>query len=125
MQTSEISRDRWPQSLNQFSLMHEGWLVSVDVLGPTIGAQPEVRELPLVGVVAEVRDGGGTITVSVARSLVDQITHTIHAPTRVWLERTDEGADAALAIESASGTTTIVRFKTPALAETVDGLPKR
>jgi len=125
MQTVEIPRDAWPQALDQFSVIHEDWLISVDVLAPAIGAQPEVHDLPLVGLVAEPRDGGGIITISAARPGVGQITHTIHSPTRVWIERTDEGADAALQIESAAGTTTIVRIRTPALPETVDGVMKR
>ena len=122
MLTVKIPRDGWSQALDQFSTAHEGWLISVDLLDPTIGAQPEVRDLPLVGVVAELHDGGGTISICAARSGFDQITHTIHAPTAVWIERTDKGADAALEIESAEGTTTIVRLKTPALPETVDGV---
>ena len=122
MQTVNIPRDAWPQALDQFSAVHEGWLVSVDILASTLGAQPEVHDLPLVGVVAEPHEGGGTISISAARSGFDQITHTIHAPTAVWIERTDEGADAALQIESAEGATTIVRLKTPALPETVDGV---
>ena len=122
MLTVKIPRDAWPEALDQFSVVHEGWLVSIDLLAPTIGAQAEVHDLPLVGVVAEPDDGGGTISISVARSGFDQMTHTIHAPTSVWIERTDKGADAALQIESAEGTTTIVRLKTPALPETVDGV---
>jgi len=124
MHTVKIARDAWPQALDQFSAVHEGWLVSVDILTPTIGAQPEVHDLPLVGVVAEPNAGGGTISISAANASFDQITHTIHSPTSVWIERTEEGADAALQIESAEGTTTILRLKTPALPETVDGVVK-
>ena len=105
--------------------MHEGWLVSVDVLAAAIGAQPEVHDLPLVGVSVERGNGAGTITISAARSGVGQITHTIHSPTRVWIERTEQGADAALQVESAEGTTTILRFRTAALPETVDGVAKQ
>jgi hypothetical protein len=125
MQTVQIPREAWSQTLNDFSAMHEGWLVSVDVLSAEIGAQPEVHDLPLVGVVAEPDGDGGTITISAARQAAGQITHTIHSPTRVWIERTDEGADAAVQIESADGAKTIVRFRTPALPETVDGVVKR
>lgn len=125
MQTIEISRQAWPRAFDEFSAVHEGWLISIDVLAPDLGAQPEVHDLPLVGIVAESREGEGTITISASGSSAAQITHTIHAPTRVWIERTDEGADAALQIESAANTTTIVRFRTPALPETVDGVAKR
>lgn len=121
MKTIEIPRNAWPETFKEFSAMHQGWLISVDVLAPTIGAQPQVHDLPLVGVTAEPRNGAGTITISAATSSVGQITHTIHSPTKVWIERTDGGADAALQIESADGPTTIVRFRTAALPETVDG----
>ena len=125
MQTIEIQPARWPQALEEFSALHEGWLISVDILAPAIGAQPEVRDLPLTGVVAERQKTGDTITISAARLGAGQITHTIHAPTRVWIERTHDGADVAMQIESAEGTTTILRLKTPARPETVDGMPKR
>jgi Family of unknown function (DUF5335) len=120
MQTVEVQPARWPQALAEFSAVHEGWLVSVDILAPSLGAQPEVRDLPLVGVVAEPRN----IIIAAARP-EGQITHTIHSPTHVRIERTNEGADVAIQIDSAEGTTTILRLKTPALPETVDGMPAR
>ena len=122
MHTIEVRREQWAETLQAFTLMHEGWLVSLDVLSPEIGAQPEIRDMPLLGVVAEPRDRGDTISISAARSAVDHVTHTVHAPCRVWIERTDEGADVALQIESADGTKTILRFRTAALPETVDGV---
>lgn len=125
MQTVEIRPARWPQALEEFSALHEGWLVSVDILAPAIGAQPEVHDLPLTGVVAERQKTGDTITISAARSGAGQITHTIHSPTRVWIERTHDGTDVAMQIESAEGTTTILRLKPPARPEAVDGIPQR
>jgi len=125
MQTVEILPARWSQALAEFSAVHEGWLISVDILTQAMGAQPEVHDLPLTGVVAERLKTGDTITISATRSDAGQITHTIHSPTRVWIERTYDGADVAMQIESAEGTTTILRLKTPARPETVDGMPKR
>ena len=125
MQTVEILPARWPQALAEFSAMHEGWLISVDILTEAMGAQPEIHNLPLTGVVAERQKTGDTITIAAGRSEAGQITHTIHSPTRVWIERTDDGADVAMQIESAEGTTTILRLNTPARPETVDGMPIR
>jgi hypothetical protein len=125
MQTVEIPPRLWPQTFDAFSAAHEGWLISIDVLAADLGAQPEVCDLALVGIVAESPDSGGTITVSVVGpSGAEQTTHTVHAPTRVQIERTDEGADVAMQIESAEQTTTIVRLRTPAMPETVDGIVK-
>jgi len=126
MRTVDIPREAWARTLNEFTAIHEGWLVSLDVLGPTIGAQPEMTNLPLLGVSAEPADHDGAITISAAaRSGAEYITHTIHAATRVCIERREDGADVALQIESADGTKNILRFRTAALPETLDGVVRR
>ena len=125
MQTFEIPHEAWVQRLNEFTIIHEGWLVSLDVLSPEIGAQPEIDNLPLLGVSADRVDHDGTIAVSVARSATEHFTHIIHAVARIYVERTDDGADAALQIESVDGTRTIVRFRVAALPQTVDGIVRR
>lgn len=121
MRTIEIPRKDWGGRLDEFSRVHDGWLVSLDILAESIGAQRAFRELPLVGITAEPADGG-TISIAVAEPTGDQFTHTIHSPTRVFIEKTNTGADAALEIESADGTKAILRFRTAALPETVDGI---
>jgi hypothetical protein len=124
MQTVEIRSDKWSHALSEWNAVHDGWLVSVDVLSPELGAQLEIRDLPLIGVVAEPQNGGN-VTIAAGTQGGGQITHMVQSPARIWLERADNGADVALQIESADGTKTIVRFKTPALPETVDGVPRR
>ena len=126
MQTVDIPRSAWITTLDEFSTVHEGWLVSLDVLdAATVGAQSEVENLPLIGVSADRADGDGAITISAGRSWAEHITHTIHAPTRVQLERREDGADVALQIESADGAKAILRFRVAALPETVDGIVHR
>ena len=124
MRTVEIPAEAWTRTLDEFSVLHQGWLVSLDVLEETIGAQRAVDNLPLLGVSADRDDGGGAITVSAGR-FPEHITHTIHAPTRVQIERREDGADVALQIESAGGTRAILRFRVAALPETVDGIVHR
>jgi uncharacterized protein DUF5335 len=125
MRTVEIPREAWTKRLNEFSAAHEGWLVSLDVLDSTIGAQREVDDLPLLGVTAEHGGSDAAITVSAGRSAAEHVTHTIHAPTRVEIERREDGADVALQIESADGARSILRFRVAALPETVDGVTQR
>lgn len=109
MQTVKVPRTEWIGTLNEVSRKHRGEPVSLDVLGESIGAQPELRDLPLVGLTAE--PGGGAISIAAGGSADDHLTHTIQSPTHIWIERSDEGADAALEIESADGTKTILRFE--------------
>jgi hypothetical protein len=118
MHTIEIPRENWTVRLDEFSRVHEGWPVSLDIVGPALGAQSAFRQLGLMGVTAEPRDGG-TILVTVAVPMGSCLTHTIHAPTHVFIEETDAGAEAALEVESADGSKAILQFKT---APSVDGL---
>jgi hypothetical protein len=99
--------------------------VSLDVLMPELGAQPEIDDLPLRGVTAEVGARESTITIAAGSTGTDQITHTIHGPRSVQLEQNDAGADVALQIESSDHAKAILRFTSPALPETVDGLPRQ
>lgn len=110
MRTVEIPRNTWPTALNDFSNRHLGWPISIDVLNSEIGAQPEVQDLPLMGVAVEEREGG-TIVISAAKQR-EHLTHIIHAPNRVWIEQDDEGTDVALQVE-ASESTTIIRVGAP------------
>jgi hypothetical protein len=90
-------------------MTHEGWLVSLRVLGAELGAQPEIDDLPLLGVSADRVDHDGTIAISVARPIGDHFTHIVRDVVRLHVERATEGATAGLLIESADGTRTILQ----------------
>lgn len=123
MRTKEIPKNEWREFFDKFSRQHEGWLATLEILGSEIGAQVEERELALEGIVDEWDEiQGNEILIMVGAKPDDHITHNISQPTEVGLEQTDEGADAALAIKSADGTTALLRFRSPMLPEMVDGL---
>lgn len=110
MRTIEFPQKDWVRILNEFTALHEGRAVSLDVLGPTLGVQPQIRELPLLGVNAESGPRGPAIMISAGRSDGEQITHLIPSPTHVRIERTNDGADVALEIESDEGLAAILRL---------------
>ena len=123
MQTKEIPKDEWSGFFDSFSRKHEGWLVSVEIFGPEIGAQVEQRQMALEGITDEWDEvGGNTIMIMTDAKPEGHITHSITHPTAVSLEQTDEGADAALAIKSDDGTTTLLRFRSAVLPEMVDAV---
>ncbi|HEY2975769.1 MAG TPA: DUF5335 family protein [Pyrinomonadaceae bacterium] len=123
MPTREIPRDEWTTFLDTFSRQHEGWLATLEVLGAHIGAQQEARDLPLEGITATSRDSAPeTIAISLGKAPEDHVTHTITKPTRIWLEQTSEGANAALEIESADDVKTLLRFRSALPADMVDGV---
>lgn len=123
MQTRQIPKGEWPVFLNTFSRKHEGWLVRLEIFGPEIGAQVEEKGLILEGLADEWDEvSGNTIMIMAGNKPDDHLTHSINRPTEVSLEQTDEGADAALAIKSEDGTTTLLSFRAAVLPETVDNV---
>jgi hypothetical protein len=114
MPIHELPRTEWSQALNQFTITHEGWLVSLTILGPAIGAQPEIENLPLLGISADRVNHDGTIAISVARSAVDHFTHIVHAVSRIFIEQMHDGTTAALLIECTDGTRTVLQLQATA-----------
>ncbi|MBI2876197.1 MAG: DUF5335 family protein [Candidatus Tectomicrobia bacterium] len=108
MWTREIPRNEWAQFFDNFSRRYRGWLVTVEVLGPDIGAQIEAHELPLEGITTEVKEDGEEIISILGKEPMAHITHTIAAPTHVRLKQAEEGIAEAVEIESASRTKILI-----------------
>jgi hypothetical protein len=123
MKTKEIPKNEWSKFFDSFNRQHQGWLVTLEILGSEIGAQFEGRELAFEGIINE-RDKarGNEIAIMIGAKPDDHITHSIGEPVQVNLEQTDEGADAALAIKSSDGVTALLRFRSAVLPEMVDAL---
>jgi hypothetical protein len=122
MQTEEIGPRRWQSFFEGFSRAHEGWLANVEVLGK-LGAQPVASELPLVGIIVDGPARKRSVSIVLGRG-DELMTHTISKPAHVEIERTDQGADAAVEIESKDGEKTLLTFRTTAPTEAVDGIPR-
>ena len=121
MPTQEISRNEWAGYFEEFSRRHQGWLVTVEILGLDIGDQVQVRNLPLEGITVETNDDGDEMTIIAGSRPDARISHTIRAPLRVWVKQNEQGADEALEIESPAGAV-LVRFRSAVLPELVDGI---
>src|SRR5688572_25986315 len=116
MTTIEVPRKDWTRALDKFSVLHEGALVSLDVMGPRLGIQAQRRALPLRGVTAKFGARETAITISASLGNGEQFTHVIHSPTYVRIERSKDGVDMALEVDSVDGNAAILRFKTAAFA---------
>src|SRR5213076_1626760 len=66
MPTKEIPREERSSFFDVFSRQHEGWLATLEIFGPEVGAQEEAHELPLEGISLA---SGGDETDAVAISL--------------------------------------------------------
>src|SRR5438094_9604006 len=95
MPTQEIPRNQWSEFLNRFSRQHEGWLVTLEVFSPDIGAQEEAHGLPLEGITIAGGDDSKGIAISAGRTLEHHLTHTVLARAHVSVRRTKQGGWAA------------------------------
>ena len=123
MRTREIARDEWERFFDSFSRQHQGWLATIEVFGPDIGAQVEARELPFEGITAVLKGSGADMISIITGELTEEhLAHNISAPVHVRLEESEEGAHLALEIESAAGVRTLLQFRSAVLPEMVDGI---
>ena len=124
MITVEVPRSDWARTLAAFTDIHDGWLVSVEALDSAIGAQPLISNLPLLEVSLESDGDDATIVMSAgsSRANADHVTHLVRRVQRVYIERTEDGADVALGVESSDKAKTILRFRTVMRPEAVDGI---
>src|SRR5437899_3159528 len=117
MPTQTIPPENWETFLNRFSSDHEGWPVSLEVDDAPVKDLVEAHDLALEGITADQKDGENAIVISVGRDDNKRLDHEVVAPTRITLERTSDGADKELLINSASGTT-VVRLRAPIKTDT-------
>jgi hypothetical protein len=110
MRTTEIPRDQWMQALDQFSKEHQGWIITMELVGVDVGDQITATNLPLVGVSADVKDGENRIAIMVGDRPDAHVTHVVESPTRVWIEKSDDPRYDAIAVEDKEGHKIIVEF---------------
>ena len=109
MDTAEIPRDRWTRFFDDFSALHAGWIVRLEVIGPTLGAQEEVSSLPLVGLAADVK-GRTRVEVIVGGTPGAHMTRIIESPRRVWVRPPETIGRDVIDIESDDWTVTLLHF---------------
>jgi hypothetical protein len=122
LNTEVVPPAEWPRFLDGFSRQHADWLVTLEEI-PNLAshALPEARGLALQGISAD--SDGRSISIMVGGAPGRHLTHTIEHPSRLLVERTDEGVEQALRIERRDGQTTRISFRTAMPPEEVDGLP--
>jgi hypothetical protein len=122
MATKEIPPQQWESFFDMFSRKHQGWRVTVEVLGDEIGAELEAKEMPLEGITADTKDKNHAISIILREKGAGHLTHIVSEPRYVRLKQAQDGADEALAIESLDRVTTLVRFRSAMLPEMLDGV---
>jgi uncharacterized protein DUF5335 len=123
MQTRDIPREQLVRFFDDFSKNHEGWIVTLEVLGSDIGDQEEANRLPLVGISADVKAGENRIEIIVGGRPDADVTRFINAPKHVWVKEPRIPGDEAIEIESEDGIKTLLNFHHVRPEETGRQLP--
>ncbi len=118
MRTRLIPRAEWFTFFEGFTRRHPRSLATLWVLGPRIGAQVEARDLALDGIVSDAL--ATSISIQLGGAPGRNVEHPVAQPIGVWLELTDDGAEVALGINSADGTTTLLELASPVPARAVE-----
>jgi uncharacterized protein DUF5335 len=110
MQTREIPREQWTRYFDNFSKNHEGWIVTLEVVGSDIGDQEEVNRLPLVGISADVKAHENRIEIIVGGRPDAGVTRFIESPKHVWVKEPRMPGDEVIEVESEDGIKTLLNF---------------
>jgi hypothetical protein len=105
----------WKAFFETFSRRHEGWLTSVEVYGSDIGERVEARSLPLEGISFDPGRGAhAVILIMLGGTPHCHVTRSVVRPVAVRMHRSEEetGLQKILYIDSAGGSSTVVRFDT-------------
>ena len=116
MRTRNIPSGQWRQTFDDLSRAFDGAMVSLEIVGNELGAQPEVVAQSLRGISSD-RSG---VTIRVARPRTMHLEHRVPNPKEVRIVETDEGAVMAVEIEENEGTHTLLHFRSPARPELFD-----
>jgi len=125
---TEIPRSEWHRFCETFTRNHRGWRVTIALIDtallesmPEARAHPLTRELPFHGITEESPEHDRAMVVT-AGDGPHHLTHTIRDGQHLFLERRANGADVGLRIDARSGQSTLLRFRTAARPEALDGL---
>ena len=118
---AEVEPKEWISFLDGFSRQHEGWLASIEVSTPG-GRLTEVVNRRLKGVSIDHSDGKQRAYVEVGDTPDECLMHVIESPRRIVFKRSEAGAHEGLEIESAGGSTTMVRFRSAMLPDMIDDI---
>lgn len=110
MRTREIPREQWIRYFDDFSKNHEGWIVTLEVVGSDIGDQEEAHGLPLVGITADVKARENRVVLIVGGKPDADVNRIIERPKQVWIKEPKIPGDEAIEVESEDGTITLLNF---------------
>lgn len=113
----DVPAVEWRVFLERFSGRHRGWLATLHGVARDLPLTRVLSE-PLESVALERRDSDCLVRVTLANG----VSLCAPEPRGIRIQQTDEGAEAALEVETAAGAFTRLAFRATALPEQIDGV---
>lgn len=108
----EVPRSEWPTFFAGISRLHQGWPVSLHVLGTSSWIRNTWKTQRFAEIALATQNGGKQPISIVLTDPRKKFTRTIAAPARVWF--VDKlGPDAVIAIEAGRQSAVMLRFYSP------------
>jgi hypothetical protein len=108
--TTTDTRQTWRTELDDLTASEEGSYVTIEILDPELGDQPEVEQLPFAYATYDPKDDA--FIVAVGRPLTPYpvaLRHIVAHPQTIDVDTVDESQPAIRVVDN-DGTTTIVTF---------------
>lgn len=118
---TDIVQEQWVSFLDSFSREHQGWLATIEVVSSS-GRIVVAHGRALKGISIDQTHDRQRVYIHVGDSPDEHVTHTVDAPTGLRFKQIEGGRHAGLEIRSSDGTTSVIRFRTAARPETLDGI---
>lgn len=120
MQNRDIPRNEWVHFLDQFSRGHRTEVVGVQVTEAGVKNQAEARDLPLIGISADLKHGDeDTVEIMLGDTNSPPFNHLLSHVQRITLQQNDKGEDSGLLVEGKDGAATLA-LRTPSRPQDVN-----
>jgi hypothetical protein len=108
--TREITREEWKPYFDDFSRDLADLIATVEVDGPSVGAQIEAERPRLTGISYDDRDDILVIGLDNSGEIGEDLEHVISSPQRIYLA-SGEGAEMVFDIQDSEGNQTVLRLQ--------------
>ncbi|GIU36738.1 DUF5335 domain-containing protein [Shewanella schlegeliana] len=109
-QTKQLHQADWLDHFVTFSNGNKGRMITIEMVGLTVGDQPLADASPLLAIDYDPVNKGDKLTISTGTNSIDY-THTISEPNKIWQQQDDNGKVISLEIINQTNTSTIITFK--------------
>jgi hypothetical protein len=119
--TKQIQRHEWQRYFDDLVKRHlrgdsQNASVSIEVLSPSLGEQPEVTTARLVGLTYDPKSNA-------LEMMLEDVDHLVFYPAEIWVVEEDDGVVSALEVVRSDGTREIMRLQRSGAAASVHATP--